>query len=678
MADITREVGDVNPNNYIKPGVQKPSPLSLAADLGSQAIDLDVALSKERLAKESEDLRTRYEIGSPASIAVQEGMQLTEGDKAQVDAVGAELQKKQAAVAQGRMTFDRYRLEGERLLRMAIAKRPGLAQEFRGVAAQHLGVDVVGASVDILADAERALEAAGKKDKGGPDFKRMRDQLDSIGVVNAFMSDDQVLAAYGQNTDAVYQMLQQKAQSEVVTTQAATQEAGNKLRRPGATAAFVSEAQKNKLEIYKNFSQAFAAYKSGNPDFMKNLPQILVNGQADISGRVSSLRAAMAQGDVNPDIAEKEIAGLEELGRQMTELASGKLSADVLDNKLRGTMLFMQNSMMDNDNVATLAAATKTFSPEIMTQFVQPGGAFNKTAMLALGDTLNNTGRPLTRASNAGTVASSVLASVLDRGGGKSNPEQIPAMGQTLINAANSFVEIEPKDFRSDYLTGPNGYLTVLGFHAQSLSKTLGEDQKNELLGSVSIAALSNFHALAVAIGTKFPSFKGKLEFGLDTSTGEFVKPKAGVRLTPTEQAALRSYNKAFDGKKVLGLFQTLGGVDAETAKNLLFSGEAVYQEAKKASKSATPKQSGTVGTLSAMGEEKGFRVTSTTRTPEENKKDKGVANSKHLVGEAVDFSIKGKTKEEIADFVSALKEAGYQVVSTPHGTGPHIHAEKD
>jgi hypothetical protein len=266
-------------------------------------------------------------------------------------------------------------------------------------------------------------------------------------------------------------------------------------------------------------------------------------------------------------------------------LASGKLNADVLKNKLEGTMLFMQNGMLDNENVAVLSSATKLFGPELMTLYMQPGGAFNKEGAIALGETLNNTGSPTTRASKAGTTASSLVISVLDRGGAKSKPEMIPAMATTLVNAANSFVEVPVAEFKSDWLTGPNGYLTVVNAHRESLNKALDDGQKQELLGSIAMASMANYHTLAQSIGKKYPALKGKLDFNLDPRTGEFVRLKAGASADLKTQSALRAYNQAFNGQKVLQIFQSLAGVDAATARNLLFSADAPYRESKKQKK---------------------------------------------------------------------------------------------
>lgn len=79
-----------------------------------------------------------------------------------------------------------------------------------------------------------------------------------------------------------------------------------------------------------------------------------------------------------------------------------------------------------------------------------------------------------------------------------------------------------------------------------------------------------------------------------------------------------------------------------------------------------------------SLGAKHGFRTTSTTRSEEENRRVGGVSNSQHLEsrGTARDWSVKGKSPEQVDAFVADLKAAGFQVITEPHGTGPHIHAE--
>lgn len=72
-----------------------------------------------------------------------------------------------------------------------------------------------------------------------------------------------------------------------------------------------------------------------------------------------------------------------------------------------------------------------------------------------------------------------------------------------------------------------------------------------------------------------------------------------------------------------------------------------------------------------------GFAPTSKTRTQAENDALPGsVKNSQHVSGTARDWSVKGKSPQQVAAFVSALQAEGFEVITKTHGTGPHVHAE--
>lgn len=81
-------------------------------------------------------------------------------------------------------------------------------------------------------------------------------------------------------------------------------------------------------------------------------------------------------------------------------------------------------------------------------------------------------------------------------------------------------------------------------------------------------------------------------------------------------------------------------------------------------------------GKLDAIGKSFNFDTTSTTRTKAENADVGGVPNSQHLTGTARDYSIKGKTAEEISGMVAALRAEGFEAGVHTKGTAPHIHAE--
>lgn len=591
MPDITRDIGQVQPNNFIRQGVQTPSPLSLASELGGMAMEVDKQHATSQLEKELDALHTQYETSAPGAQAVQEDA-LSPSDKAQVNSVGQQLAANKQAVDQGTMTYDQYRIRGERLLRLAISKRPGLAQDFRQVAEQHLGVDVVGASVDVLASWEHkqaaALESAAERQASAEAesmkarVKLARDQLASVGVDTAMMSDDQVMGEYPKHESAVRQFLVQQAEGQIVKTQRDTQDNSNALRSPAATAAFVGEVNKAKLDVYKAGMQLYNGIVSGQVK-PGDMAAAITAAQAQLSGRISSLHNAMAAGDVNPDLAEKELAGLTELGNQMTQLVGGDKDTALLKNRLDGMKMYLQSGFMeDNPTVARLSTVTQLLGPEALASLAGPGGVLQKPVALAVGDMLNNTGDPTTNARAAGAGVSGVIATVLDRGGAATNPASVPHMAQVITNAGKSFVEMPKKDFQASDLTGPNGYITVLNSHREALTKSIPADQKDDVMRSVSMAALTNYHTLAASMYATYPSLKGKLKFDLDEGTGDFAKFKAGVTATEAEKSALRSYNQAFDGKKVLQVIQSLGGYSAMDAKNFLFNQDQAYLKASK------------------------------------------------------------------------------------------------
>lgn len=72
------------------------------------------------------------------------------------------------------------------------------------------------------------------------------------------------------------------------------------------------------------------------------------------------------------------------------------------------------------------------------------------------------------------------------------------------------------------------------------------------------------------------------------------------------------------------------------------------------------------------------FQPTSFGRTPQENASTRGAAkNSAHLSDGAVDFSIRGKSQQEIAAFDAEMKANGWVGGYHANGTAPHLHYQR-
>ena len=80
-----------------------------------------------------------------------------------------------------------------------------------------------------------------------------------------------------------------------------------------------------------------------------------------------------------------------------------------------------------------------------------------------------------------------------------------------------------------------------------------------------------------------------------------------------------------------------------------------------------------------SLSERFGMAITSAVRTPEENTRVGGVANSQHPAGTAADFRTRDVPPAKVEAFMAAARAAGYEVVDEREhtkGTGPHIHLE--
>lgn len=603
MPDITRDIGQVNSNNYIRPGVQQPSPLSLAAQLGGIGMEADKMYATQQLEDQLDALRTQYETSNPHAVATQDATaaapQLSATDQAQVNDVKSQLAANQAAVAQGTMSTDEFRIRGERLLRLAISKRPGLAQDFRQAAQEHLGTDVVGATVEInsrwenqmqeamMRGAEMKMNAAMEAQK--EQVKLQREHLALVGVDTGNMTNDQVMAEYPKHIDAITQKLQLDANSAIMKARAGITTDSNTINRPTAMAAWSQQVGQNMQEVYSNYNKIYSAYQAGRiaPGAM---PSILTQASTDVQGRIQSLRAAMSNGDIDPQLGEKQLDGLTQLSTQLADVASGKLDNTQLKQRLDNMDLYIKNIYMDDKKVAAFHAASDLFGPQVLAPLIGPGGTLNAPAMLALGNILTNKADPAETAQNAGSITSAVIGSTLDRGGAASNPTLVPHMAKVIADTGAQFGVMDQKDMKVDQLTGPNGFLTILNAHREALAKALPDDQKDNVIGSVSMAALSLFHAMASSMYQQAPQLRGKLDWHLDPTTGDIIRPKPGVTLTTADQRVINNYNQRYQGKYIIQTIQSLGGYSAQDAVNKMYNSEPAYQQSQVQARSR-PKQ---------------------------------------------------------------------------------------
>jgi hypothetical protein len=600
MADIRRDVGDVSPQLYVRQGVQDTSAATIFSGLAQGAMQLDTELAQDRLQNELEGLRTTYEVSSPAAIAVQEGAPaLSPEDQKDISRLERELKVGQAARDQGRLTFDSYRVRGERALRVAISKRPGLAQEFRAIAAQTLGVDVVGASVDVLAAGERSLmqQAEGAAKETAEAIDRMRKDLDTYaGVVTGGMSDAQIIEQYQANLEGMTQAKRAKVASEVGKNLAATQEAGQALRTPQATSGFIDQANVAKADLYRQVGQVKFALESPT-ESREDKQQILVGSRATVHQRISELNKLAAEGDVDPAIAAREIESLTTLGTMFDQLALGGTGVEIDDAAVKGITAYASHVLMaSSDEVPYLSASVKAFGPEIMSQYYGPTGQFNKVVPLAIGKAMSGTGNPVVTAASAADAVSSTMKTVFDKT--DIDPEAVNQAAELYGKLAESFVVVPDSGFKQSQFNGPSGFAGKLYLHREALAKQLGPEQRAKVATTLAAATYNSQRVLSAALFQKYPSLRDKVVTEFDPGTGKLYWPRDGASLTPMEQAAVAQWNQEFGGDRLITTIATIGGYGKDEAARqkavtLVYNYGGYVEEARKAVNGAQEARAG-------------------------------------------------------------------------------------
>jgi hypothetical protein len=167
-SNYTVEKTDIGVNTYSKP---VNTAAIEAAGVVAESVRIGTGLNQVDKFKQGEDsANTAFEHDAPADLSLFsiEGPQLEEKNRqGQLDAAGQKRleeyryksMQNQSAYEQGIKNWNRYRTDGQARLRAAIAERPDMADEFRRISREELGVDVNAATIDVY---NEALSAQGQ------------------------------------------------------------------------------------------------------------------------------------------------------------------------------------------------------------------------------------------------------------------------------------------------------------------------------------------------------------------------------------------------------------------------------------------------------------------------------------------------------------------------------------
>ncbi len=396
MAVIRRQVGNIGVTQYIDPGVQDNSMAQGIAAIGGAALDIDQRIGENALRSELEDMRTLYETNSRA-VTGMEAPDLTEADRVEIMSAKDRLGRLQRAVAQGGMNFDQYRLHAESALRAAIARRPGLAAEYRQLASETLGTDVAGASIEFLAAAENAqvkqLQSATEAaNTAQADALRQRGEL-ARKALDANPSAD--LAPYRTMTDSeLGAEVQGNPLFKAIVENSLEALAKGEQAKVAATLT-TDTLTAGRPAAQQEAAALMAGYRAGVGARVQRLGAIFDDNRFDLATEGPEVRAAIEQSRLEAmSIKEQLLANSSFLGSDFIQQASRELDDTIkmMDDVLaQGTNLSEQslrslisvggyNAVKGNQAVFNYSVAREVLGPELA-QAVAAGDAGNMESM---------------------------------------------------------------------------------------------------------------------------------------------------------------------------------------------------------------------------------------------------------------------------------------------------------
>lgn len=625
MAEFTRATPDIGFTNFINPGVVDKSTATAIEGLGNAAIQLDTALAKKRFAEDLENLETARLAGFKAGVAAQEenASTLSSEDQSAVDEVAAQLGKRQAAAKQGIISDMRYRVEGERLLRMAMAKRPGLAQEFRQMAATFLGTDVVGASRDALLaldeqydneqTAAKKAEAKAKEDE----FNRAYELAKEVGMGHLIAS-----AARGGDLDAglklfysedfqkeVAAYMELKSQTTALELKNRGKQAGQQYTQDTRDADFVVTSQGKLAEFIPKIKDTIGKLLEMPPQTrIDTIKQILTGASFDpgdgqpvnflqyIKNQRDMLTANARANGVSEQTIKEQRESWDYIIGNIERLTDPNYDAGQLEGDLKRIVATSSINLVRDSAMLRQVAAIDRMVPNAGANLLDRNGVYGNQLAAELGRVMGRNNAPEDTVRYAGGIVSNLSRTMfIDNKAAPLPPGNADQTTNALVVMLEAFVSTP--EFRMDYFSKPNaGVMSVIGQqgYGAMYRQVLGDENADRLSQAAAKAAFRAISVAATQLRRDHPELAGKLTATKPGKGREIITINGEV--SDAARQAVEAMNRKLGAGYIYNFFRGIGGMkdDASVLNYINRYGQVKPQDVpKNGTASAKPSTTG-------------------------------------------------------------------------------------
>lgn len=586
--DIRRQIGDVQPTNYIRPGVQN----TLAADLitaGTKGyMAVDSAMQFEDLGEQLDAARAGFILGSPATQEVVGDPEMDKAIDKEVAPLRSVLSKSKAAVEQGVITSDRFQLEADAILQRAIAKRPGLAPEFRQLHAQFTG----GALIESLTrrEAEMLKEHLSEQETAS---KRAEETMKlQIDVLSKYGYDAEAGMAAMSGPEAVSELYMRKyedlsraskrsADANFWKNTVEVDGSQRSLQRPAAMAKWGAIAHARFEALGVSVRKKRPQIQAADADTFSALANELDMG---VSNMIFDLEQERTTLDLKPEDVAERLEVLKQYKKDAKAFLDGSVSLDQRKKASEMWLLKLEAHLRDDAPLtAIIAGAEKIGGPTFAAKVIEDSAVMTAQQKTAWAEFLNNEvgrmGHPEAIASFAAGQSASLLADVFPQGT-QTKTAVSSASIDKLADMGTSFVVVPNDKFRAkDYAD----WIRELTPYAEVLSEKAPPPSLMNLQRAISMAQYKNIRVGLIQLTQDMPSLrtpdgKSLLQGNPDFGSDEAIVAKPGVVLTPEQQMAVDMANSQLSHAPTLQLLRKIGKLpdDAAAGKMVWTSAELV------------------------------------------------------------------------------------------------------
>lgn len=618
-SEIRRDTPEARPINFASTPVVDNSTASMLEGAAKAVMGIDSALAQRRFNKAQEMLHAQYVVGSPAAETLEEDSYsdrapLSPEDDRSLRDFKSILDTNSAARDQGRMNFESYQLRSERLLRVAIAKRPGLATEFRSIASSYVGTDVTGAESRYLAEQEQKMAqdaASAAKAKDSAKWKVYEDRVELMkanGLAGYALfdgPDDPGFQQYWSSTAPVLlERVRAEQQLQMAENTVKIRDLQNSYQAPENASVWIAQQEVLRSQAASLPDSVRTTLKmQGLQNDPGAIRQALEQATAGIRQSLAQSEADAVKYNIPADVRALYRERGEKLLAQFEAVITGtndKELVETYESLLLGTE---RVSLLSNEEYRRTSAFYAGMPESVQTLI---SGKLEKQMVLLAADVLQENALPELVAKQAPAMLPQMVKAIYG-GKGKDDPIATSRFAQVAQRALAAYITQPDEQWRAaeflrNPLNGAPGTLQVLHDHATVIVPSLTPQQQQEMSTTMAAAIGHGWTVMGKGLFQKYPSLRGKVDFRFSPD-GDVFRAREGAQLTEVERAGLKQYNTAANSRLAFDtLARYAGGTHADAAQ-LIDDAYSAGQELRASEAARAARQPGSTQGSSPSGQ---------------------------------------------------------------------------